>query len=232
MRVGILEVGRPPEEIASGFASYPGMTVEWLGCDRETTACLPLLDGALPPDPDERDLWIITGSRHSVYEDHAFIPPLRDFIRTCFERKRKLVGICFGHQIIADAVGGEVVRFARGWALGPHSYDVDPARAPGGFPAGTLRMHAFHQDQVVRAPESAVRIASSEFCENAAFWYPGQAITFQAHPEFRDDYMTAVLNMRRGRPLPEDRVDDALGKVGQPIDSPALAAFVRQTGSW
>ncbi|MFC3073272.1 type 1 glutamine amidotransferase [Shinella pollutisoli] len=232
MQVGILEVGRPPEELGGRFASYPEMAAEWLGCAPGTATVYPLIDGVPPPATEDNDLWVITGSRHGVYEDHAFIPPLKDFIRAAFANGRRLVGICFGHQAIASALGGEVIRSPMGWGLGPHAYDVDPAGAPEGFPLQALHMHAFHQDQVTRPPEGAVLLASSDFCRNAAFWYPGRAISFQGHPEFRDDYMRALLETRRGRVLPEALADRTLARLGAPDNCAALAAFVRRTEAW
>ena len=228
LHIGILETGRLPESLRPRHGTYPAMFESWLAPLGARFSSHAVLDGQLPDSPDEADLWLITGSRHAVYEDHPWIAPLESFIRDCRRAGRKMLGICFGHQIIARALGGEVARSPKGWGVGIHDYSTrnwPESLAPD---PGVIRVQAFHQDQVLRAPEGAVCIASSPFCEIAALWYPGFALTFQGHPEFTRDYARDLLRARSGSVLPEPLVEDALTQMrAQQATSADLALWLR-----
>ena len=113
-------------------------------------------DGVSGQSVHDCDGWLITGSRHGVYEDHPFIKPLEQFVRTSIAGKVPMVGVCFGHQLIAQAMGGKVERYDGGWAVGPTDYD---------FNGSKVTMNAWHRDQVTEVPEGATVCASNEFCE-------------------------------------------------------------------
>ena len=119
MLIGILQTGDAPDAIQPASGNYPDMFERLLtgrGFDFRTWR---VLDMQFPTSPRDADGWIITGSRFGVYEDHPFIPPLEAFIRAVKEAQVPMVGICFGHQIIAQALGGRVEKFSGGWAAGP-----------------------------------------------------------------------------------------------------------------
>ncbi len=149
--------------------------------------------GELPADIDEQDAYLITGSPLSVLDDHAFLPPLYDFIRACHAARKPMIGACFGHQAIAVALGGRVERAVSGWNVG-----IDTTRFEGRRdymqPLDDLNFYAFHEDQVTVLPEGAERIGVSENCENAAFVIGDHILTTQMHPEFNAPFMEAVLN--------------------------------------
>ena len=161
----------------------------------------------------DTDGWLLTGSRHGVYEDHPFIPPLEDFIRRAYEAAVPMVGICFGHQIIAQALGGKVVKYPGGWSVGAQDYDFD---------GEVLTLNAWHQDQVVSRPADAKACATSPFCENAALIYGDRAFTVQAHPEFDNRVVQGLLDHRAGN-VPQPLQDEARARMGAPKDSAKLA---------
>lgn len=206
---------------------YPGMVARWLGVPESDVRSYAVLDGDIPASPTENDLWIITGSRFGVYEDHPWIAPLEQFIRDCRDAGSKMFGICFGHQMIAQALGGRVEKSEKGWGLGPHDYAA--VNWPGGLaPAPeNIRIQAFHQDQVTEPPAGAQRIATSPFCENAALWYPGFAISVQGHPEFGKHYVNDLLSLRRGTLLPEADVDRALASLDRETTEAELSEILR-----
>jgi len=227
LTIGILETGRPPKELTPEFPDYPTMVADWLCLPDADFRTYAVLDDELPTDPAECDLWVITGSKSAVYEDHAWIPALEAFVRELRNTGGLMVGICFGHQIIAQALGGEVVKSDKGWGLGVHGYaPIDWPEALGPAPE-SIRLQAYHQDQVARPPEGARTVATSDFCEHAALWYPGFALTVQGHPEFSTRYVRALLEFRRGTVLPEHAVDDARNTMAQTTRAD-LAALIRE----
>ena len=117
LKIGVLETGRPPAELVEEFVSYPKMMADWLAPLGGSVASWAALDGELPSGPNEADLWVITGSKFGVYEDHAWIRALEQFVRDCRDADRPMVGICFGHQVIAKALGGTVVKPDKAGAL-------------------------------------------------------------------------------------------------------------------
>ncbi len=227
MKIGILEVGRLPDELQAEHGDYPTMVASWLAPLNAEYRTYPVLDGVLPDSPQECDLWVIPGSKFGVYEDHKWIAPAQEFIRACRDAGKKMIGICFGHQLIAQALGGSVVKSDKGWGLGVHEYL--PTNWPDrlGDAPGHIAMQAFHQDQVIVPPKGAIRVATSDFCKNAVLWYPNFAFTVQGHPEFPASYTRELLASRRGSVLPEDAVDAAMDKVDVPSTRDALALFIR-----
>ena len=211
LRIGVLEAGRPPEDLAARHGTYPEFVGRWLEPLDATFSSYAILDGAFPATPADADLWVITGSRFAVYEPHDWLPRAEDFIRECHAAGRPMVGICFGHQLIAQAMGGSVRKSEKGWGLGVHRYEV--LDWPGDRPPASLHLQAYHQDQVVTPPDGARLIASSDFCPYAGFLYPGFAVSFQAHPEFPEDYAQDLIQARRGVILPVDRADAGLRTV-------------------
>ncbi|MEM9629829.1 MAG: type 1 glutamine amidotransferase [Pseudomonadota bacterium] len=228
IRVGILETGRPPVELADAHGDYPGMVRQWLDVLDAEYSSYAVLDMEFPVNAHEADLWVITGSKFGAYEDHPWIPPLEEFVREVRSAGKLMFGICFGHQIIAQALGGVVRKSGKGWGLGVHEYPTtcswpdELGEAP-----EKIAIQAYHQDQVEEAPENAVTIASTEFCEHAGLWYPGFAITVQGHPEFGKPYASALLESRRGTVLKSEDVDQAQDTMVMDDNRSRLAELIR-----
>jgi GMP synthase-like glutamine amidotransferase len=215
MKIGILQTGHAPDEVLGQIGDYDAMFRRLLdghGFEFET---FNVVDMEFPDGPEQCDGWLITGSKHGAYEDHAFIPPLEELIRDIHAVDRPLVGICFGHQIVASAMGGKVVKFEDGWSVGRTEYHFDDK---------TLALNAWHQDQVVEVPAGAEVIASNDFCENAALVYGDRIWTIQPHPEFGAD-MIAALAIHRGKGVvPDQMLDAARASLPEPIDQDTIAA--------
>ncbi len=223
MRIGILQTGLAPEALAQDMGDYPDMFARLLDGHGFTFQTWKVVDGEFPKDVLAADGWLITGSRHGVYEDHPWIPPLEQFIRDAFSAHVPVVGICFGHQIVAQAMGGKVERYAGGWAVGATEYD---------FGDETLRLNAWHRDQVIRAPNGAQVVASNAFCANAALLYDDRAFTVQAHPEFRPEFVDGLMTTRGKGVVPDEVMAAAAAKLDQPIQDKTMAgriaAFFKQ----
>lgn len=225
-KIGILETGRPPEELLGEFGNYPHMVEEWLGrIDAEFTR-FAVLDGEFPDRADQCDLWVITGSKFGCYEEHEWIAPLEAFIRAAKKAKKIMFGICFGHQIIAQALGGKVQKFDAGWALGVNQYDITDWPVELGNAPENISLQAYHHDQIVSLPKDAEIVATSEFCEYAALYYPDFALTVQSHPEFSKAYASALLECRRGTGLRSTEVDRGLANMEQADNRDVIADIV------
>ncbi|MEL7345581.1 MAG: type 1 glutamine amidotransferase [Pseudomonadota bacterium] len=171
-------------------------------------------DMAFPFGAQDCDAWLITGSRLGAYDDHPSIAPMEALIREIVARKKPLLGVCFGHQIIAQALGGQVEKWSGGWCLGPHLYQRND---------GAVRLHAFHQDQVTRLPPGAERVATHPACENAGFRIENHVLTYQPHPEYTNPIFTAMVDKRRDA-LPPDMVARAYGARDAALDTDRIVA--------
>jgi GMP synthase-like glutamine amidotransferase len=230
MKVTTIEVGRVPEALQQDYVPYRDMfqtmfSSTGLAFDHEA---VDVLGGQALPDPAGLEAIAITGSSAGVYEDHAWLDPLRDFIRKAYEARTPMLGICFGHQAMADALGGEVRKSEKGWGLGRHQYRVT-ARPQ--FMAGapeTLSIVCSHQDQVIVAPSEAEVVLASEFTPNAGLFYrTGQALSFQPHPEFDDSYGAALVELRRGR-ASDEVIAKAMASFASTSDSARLRDYIAQ----
>ncbi|SFJ05579.1 type 1 glutamine amidotransferase [Jannaschia pohangensis] len=219
MKIGILQAGHTAEDLRPTRGDFDAMFQRLLGGHGFDFVAYDVENMTFPDNVHDADGWLITGSRHGVYEDHAFIPPLEDFVRQVHEADVPLVGICFGHQIIAKALGGQVEKFDKGWAIGRHDYDM---------PDGTrMALNAWHQDQVLVAPEGATCLASSPFCTNAMLSYGHKAFTVQPHPEFDGPLIHDMIQMRRGTgTYPDDLMQSALSDVDRANDSDRMARMI------
>ncbi|MEO0618796.1 MAG: type 1 glutamine amidotransferase [Pseudomonadota bacterium] len=228
MRIGIIETGRPPEVLDARHGDYPSMfrnLLRTVDPDLEflTRAAL---DGDVPDDPDEADAWLITGSRHGVYERLDGLLALEGFVRSAVNANVPLVGICFGHQVIASALGGTVVQSDKGWGVGHHAYDVIEHRPWMSAQPDRLEINAVHQDQVIERPPGAEVIARSRFCENAALIYGDCILTMQPHPEFDDAFARDLIDQRLTGLVPDDRLDPARETLGQPLSRDVAASWI------
>jgi len=236
MKIAILETGRINEAIASRFDRYPEMfrtMFSRAGADDLELITIPVVDGVIPASVDEFDGYLVTGSAAGVYDDFDWIAPLMAFLREAHAADKPLVGICFGHQVIAHALGGHTEKWHDGWGLGV--YDVALDDAPDWMPSeDSVRLIHLHQDQVVKLPDEARLIGSTSFCTNAMFYIGDNVFCMQGHPEFTPEY-TAALMEARVDTMGKERVSDALSSLEDDHQGVAIASwivsFFRQHGS-
>ena len=222
-RIAILKTGAPPPALAETHGDYPAMFRTLLGDGFEATV-FDVQQGEWP-DPVVFDGAVITGSAAGVYEDDAWIGALLDWIRQA-RGETRLVGVCFGHQAMAQALGGRVEKSDRGWGVGLHRYDV-AAPAPWMAPAAaSVAIPVSHQDQVVAIPDEARVTLSSAFTPYAGLAWGEDAISFQGHPEFTPAYASDLTAGRRGRIDPV-LVDRALETLAEPNDRALVTDWIR-----
>jgi GMP synthase-like glutamine amidotransferase len=225
MKIAIVETGAPPQSLRECYPGYPAMFERLLGPLAPRLSFSTFSTGALPP-VSAFDGMLVTGSPAGVYEGHDWIAPLEALIRDAADARKPTVGVCFGHQIMAQAFGGMVRKSEKGWAVGLHEYDVT-APAPWMTPApNRIACAVSHQDQVLTAPKTARRLAGSAFCENAILAYDhAPAISFQMHPEFDHAYAADLYRARLER-IGETASADALASLRGRSDREMIGRWI------
>jgi GMP synthase-like glutamine amidotransferase len=222
MKLAILETGRPPGDLVRRFGDYPAMMTRMLGGEFEIDT-FDVAAGEFPADPSDYEAYLVTGSPAGVYDPLPWIEPLKQFLRDAGDRK--LVGICFGHQIMAEAFGGHVEKSDKGWGIGLQHYEIDRVE-PWMDEMASIDVPASHQDQVVAQPPHTKVIASSPFTPFAALaWTDRPAISVQFHPEFDLDYAKALIEARREK-MPD--ADRAIASLDRPNDNARIADWIRR----
>lgn len=224
-RIGILKTGRPPKPAIPQFGTYPDMFMDLLGRDAHDWRVYAADEGEYPQAPEDCAAYIVTGSAAGVYDDDPWIGQLLDWLRAA-KGRTKLVGICFGHQALAQAFGGKVIKSPKGWGIGEQEYRV-LSREPWMDDASAIRLPGSHQDQVVELPPNAEIVAASDFTPIGALAYRDQpAISMQLHPEFVPDYAKALIEARRGKVYPDDQADRAISSYGRPDDRARVGRWI------
>lgn len=231
MRLGVLAAGAVPPEFVTRFGEYPEIFARlYKSVDPSVEIdAYHVHLSVLPDRPDACDAWVVSGSKHGVYDDLPWIGPLKAFLRSARTKGVPMIGVCFGHQIMAEAFGGKAEKSAKGWGCGIQDYRV--TRRPAWFEdaADRFTMHAMHQDQVTAIPDDASVLATSDFCEYAMLSYGDpdapDAISIQPHPEFERDYAKGLLEMRSGVAIPENLTRPALAQIDTPVDGEAFARW-------
>lgn len=222
MKVAILETGYPPGKLADEFGDYPSMFKNLLGPEFEVES-FDVQAGELPSHAKEEGAYLITGSPAGVYDELPWVVPLMDFIRSA--KPAKMVGVCFGHQVMAEALGGHVEKSDKGWGAGLHHYRI-LRTTPWIDGLGTIAIPASHQDQVIRQPPNTEIVAASHFTPFASLaWTDRKAISFQFHPEFSPSFAKALIEKRY------DDVTDAdaaIASLDAPNDNHRVAGWIRR----
>lgn len=177
--------------------------------------------GQYPASFDAFDAVLLTGSKADSFSDEPWVVELRARVSTLLAQNKKLLGICFGHQLIALCLGAKVGRAAQGWGVGRMAYTWSSQAAP----AHTRALLVSHQDQVMELPPQATLLASNDHCPIAAYQVGQQAFCVQGHPEFVEDYSAFLINKRRER-LGESLYCQGLASLQNGHDGLAVARMM------
>jgi GMP synthase-like glutamine amidotransferase len=227
MKIGLLGCDDVPERfrhIAGGYQDMfekllapqiPELELTWFD------AC----KGELPSGTDTCDAYVCTGSRYSVYEDRDWIAKLKEYVRQLHEARKPFVGICFGHQLLAESLGGQVKPAAQGWGVGIHEMRVthpEPWMQP---PRSDCKLEYMHADQVQQLPPDSVVLAAAPHCPVAMFRVGDTMLGIEGHPEFPAPYVEALVSTRKER-IGEERANAALASLSQETDDGIVARWI------
>ena len=206
MKIGLLKLYEVDDHLRGAHGDYAamfarllregGLSAQWREYD--------VRGGEMPRTVEECDAWLISGSKHAVYENHDWLQPLFAFVREVYAADASpMAGICFGHQAIAVALGGVAEKSPRGWGAGRQTWQIaGEAEWLQPRPA-EFSLLASHQDQVISLPPNATLLAESAFCPIAMFSVGRRFFCMQGHPEFSPAFCDAILEGRQDTMPPD-----------------------------
>ncbi|KTD61140.1 glutamine amidotransferase-related protein [Legionella spiritensis] len=235
MKLGLLLCDQVKEPLASIHGQYPAMFARLL-LQADPTLIFPVYNAEreeLPKHIDAADAYLITGSRHGVLDGYRWITKLEEFLLQLHHAEKKVVGICFGHQLLAKVLGGQVDKAPQGWGIGVSQNQItrqQPWMTPG---KNSLHLPVSHQDQVITPPLEAEILAGSAFCPFYMMQIGHHLMTVQGHPEFSTSYTRALIETRRdilGPKLAEESVKSLQLPVDNKLFAHWIVNFLREPG--
>jgi GMP synthase-like glutamine amidotransferase len=222
-RVGLLLVGHVAPSAVPAFGDYPELFADLLP-DVELVR-FDLDRDRFPGSVRECDAWLMGPSRDSVTDGLPWIRSAEDLLREMVATETPFVGICFGHQLVASALGAPVARAEAGWEVGVHDYDIVARRPWMEPPARSVALIASHEDQVLAVPDDATLLARTDGCPVAGLLVGDRAWTVQPHPEFTPALAAHLLD-RRVELIGAEKVAAARRTLERPLDRRRVASWV------
>lgn len=227
MRIGLLQCDDVTPELREAHGNYPDM-LETLFRGVEPSLEFRVWrchDGEIPEAIDSVDIWMTTGSKHGVNDGLPWIETLCGFVRELWAAGKPLIGICFGHQLMAKALGGEVVKSERGWGVGM-SFNRVQAQSEWMEPwQPSLDLLVSHQDQVETLPAESEVLAGSDFCPYYLMQIGEHFLGIQGHPEFTKEYSRDLMALRREQ-VGAERVRVGEASLGAADDATLMARWI------
>lgn len=183
--------------------------------------------GQTPQSVDECEAWVITGSSLSAYEEVSWIQELGRFVVDCYKAQQKMIGICFGHQLIAHYLGGRTEKAPGGWGVGVRSFRVVKQKSWMQPELGEVSLLFSHQDQVVQLPPQAELLGTDEFCTNQLYCIGEHVLSLQGHPEFTPEFAKSRLDTRIER-VGQVKYDEAIPTLSQKTHSLQIGEWMRK----
>lgn len=225
--LGLLETDTLYEDLVQDYQSYGHMFARFFSALNPDMHFhyYAVKKGELPSDFSTCDAWLITGSKAGVYDSHPWIAALQEWIKEAYQQQQKLLGVCFGHQLLAHTLGGKAIKHPDGWGIGVHTAELI-YKADWMKNAKTkINLLYSHQDQVVALPPDAQCLLSSDFCRYAGFVIPERVFTVQGHPEFTPEYLQRLLH-RRQTCIGADTYKTGMLSLNQPTEADLIGRWM------
>ncbi len=219
MKLGILKAGPVIPELYEKFGDYASSYEQLLGPGNFEIQSWDIFESSFPDSINQCEGWLISGSRYGVYEHYPWLPKLEEFIKDCYSANLPLIGVCFGHQAMAKALGGRVENFSGGWSIGRTRYN---------FMGKQIHLNAWHQDQVISLPPGAKVLGENDFCKFAFLSYGPQTFSLQPHPEFPHEYIKGLIELRGKGVVPDELLNKAKYGLGRSINNDLIANHFKE----
>jgi len=181
--------------------------------------------GHFPDSTDNCDAYMCTGSKFSVYDEVDWIVDLQAFVRELYAREKVFVGVCFGHQMLGQALGGQVEKAPVGWCVGRHTFEVIQPKPWMTHFQQEYNLLMMCQDQIVELPPDSTVLAATADCPVGMVQVGPRMIGLQAHPEFPVAYVKGLLEERAER-IGSKKVAMALDSLAQPLDAGVVGMWI------
>ncbi len=218
MKLGILKAGPVSPELYKEFGDYASSFDQLLGPGDFEIHSWDIFESSFPESIYQCDGWLISGSKYGVYENHPWLPKLKGFIKECYTANLPLIGVCFGHQAMAQALGGLVEKFGGGWCIGRTSYT---------FMGKQIHLNSWHQDQIVSLPPRAKVLGGNSFCKYAFLSYGPRSFSLQPHPEFPHDYIKGLIEFR-SHGVPDQLLEKARHNLDLKVNGDLIANHIKK----
>jgi len=230
--LGILETGIIDQHLIRIHGTYPDMFVKMYR-DQDPNVIFKfynVIENHYPTDIDECDAYLITGSKSDSFSDEPWVITLRQYIRTLYSQSKSLIGVCFGHQAIAIALGGQAQRSDKGWGIGVYNSQIETQILQQKLPWLESQYQSFnilvsHQDQVTKLPPGATLLASNDFCPNSAFYIEDKVLCFQGHPEISPGFARGLMALRKDI-IPKEVYQQGLDSSELPLHADAVTRWM------
>lgn len=224
MKIGLLVCDAVRPEYQAEFGDYPAMFQRFFS--KYELIPYKAYKGELPENVTECDAYVATGSSFSVYEDIDWIRNIKAFIRDIHAANLYFIGFCFGHQLMAEALGGKVEKAVDiGWCVGVHQFKVHRIVRWMRPTKTVVNFLMMCQDQVTELPKNAKVLGGNEMCPNAIIQVGQRMMSIQAHPEFSKAYNRILMEGRVDR-MGVEKVENGIASLALPIDTEAYQSWV------
>lgn len=219
MKIGLLAC----DHIQKDFPDYPILFKDLL--PQYSYEIFNVCDGLFPRSASDCDAWIITGSKYSVYDEIDWINKLKGFVRQIAKANKYCIGVCFGHQMLGEAMGGNVRKSEKGWCVGIHEFEtlerenwMNPNHAK-------INLLMSCQDQIQTLPPNSRILAKSAMCPVGIIKIGEKMLGIQGHPEFSADYVKSLMENRENR-IGTETVKAGIDSLTLPLHSNVVAQWI------
>jgi GMP synthase-like glutamine amidotransferase len=219
MKIGLLVC----DHIQADFPDYPVLFKDLL--PKYSYDIFNVCEGVFPRSASECNVWIITGSKYSVYDEIDWIIRLKSFVREISNADKYCIGICFGHQMLGEAMGGVVKKSEKGWCVGAHKFEITESEKWMVPYYSSLNLLMSCQDQIITLPKKSKIIAQSPMCSVGIIKIGKKMLGIQGHPEFSANYVKSLIKNRINQ-IGDETAKIAINSLETPIQSTIVAKWI------